>query len=128
MVRSRSPRRLGAGMLAVALVALGLSACLPPTSGTPARITTDPPLFPAFQTDVLDYVIRCDPNTPMAVHVTSPTDTYVSVAGRYPRGGVYGEWVTQQVGQQFTIRVTTDATCHGMPTRRSSLAMPCCRW
>ena len=56
MFRSRSPRRFGAVMIAAALVALGLSACLPPPSGTPARITTEPPLFPEFQTDVLDYV------------------------------------------------------------------------
>lgn len=108
--RSRPRRRLGAVTVAVALVAFGLSACLPPPSGAPTSITTDPPLFPAFQSGVLDYVVRCDPNTPVAVHVTSPVDTYVSVAGRYPRGGVYGVSVPQRVGQQFTMRVTTDAT------------------
>jgi Arylsulfotransferase (ASST) len=123
MVRSRSPRRLGALMIAVALVALGLSACLPPPSGTPARITTDPPLFPAFQSGVLDYVVRCDPNTPVAVHMTTPTDTYVSVEGRYPRGGVFGELVNQRVGQRFTIRVTTDAT-HDVSTTYHVRCLP----
>jgi hypothetical protein len=95
-------------LLAVALVGVGLTACLPPPSGTPTSIVTDPPLFPAFQTSVKNYVVRCNPGTPVAVHVTSPTDTLVSVDGRYPRGGVYGESVGQSPGQRFTIAVTTD--------------------
>jgi hypothetical protein len=107
-LRSSSRRRLGALTVAVTLVALGLSACLPPAPGTPARITTDPPLFPEFQTGVLDYVVRCDPNIPVAVHVTAPTSTFVSVAGHYPRGGIFGESVTQRVGQRFDIQVNTD--------------------
>jgi hypothetical protein len=95
-------------VVSLALVGLGLSACLPPPAGTPASITTDPPLFPAFQTGISNYVIRCDPSTPVAVHVTSPSSTLVSVAGRYPTGGIYGEYVSQSPGERFTIAVTTD--------------------
>ena len=92
----------------MALVALGLSACLPPPPGTPTGITTDPPLFPAFETGITNYVIRCDPSARVAVHVTTPNGTLVSVAGRYPRSGVFGEWVDQRPGERFTIEVNTD--------------------
>jgi len=53
-------------------------------------------------------VIRCDPGTPVAVHVTAPTSSLVSVDGRYPKGGTFGEYVSQQPGERFTVRVTTD--------------------
>ena len=92
----------------MALLAVGLSACLPPPSGTPVAIATNPPLFPAFQPDITNYVTRCDPSTPLEVHVGSPSDTYVSVNGGYPRGGIYGVYVPLQEGQSFTILVSTD--------------------
>lgn len=94
--------------LAMALVALGLTACFPPPPGTPTAITTEPALFPAFQTGITNYVIRCDPNTPVAVHVTTPNGTLVSVARKYPRGGIFGEYVNQSPGERFTIEVNTD--------------------
>jgi hypothetical protein len=103
-------RRVVSLIVALGLVGLGLSACLPPPAGTPASITTEPPLFPAFEPGISNYVVRCDPSTPVAVHVSSPTSTLVSVDGRYPRGGIYGEYVSQQPGQRFTIAVTTDPT------------------
>ncbi len=106
--RRRVVRRLGGVVLAVALVGLGLTACVPPPAGTPTVIVTDPPSFPAFQTGVTNYVIRCDPSTPVAVHVTSPTETLVSVDGRYPRSGMFGESVSQSPGERFTIAITTD--------------------
>jgi hypothetical protein len=59
---------------------------------------------------VTDYVNRCDPSNPTAVHVTTPNGTLVSVNRTYPRGGVFGVWVPQQVGHSFTIAVTTDPT------------------
>ncbi len=116
-------RRVVLLLVTLALIGVGLSACLPPTAGTPASISTDPPLFPAFQTGVRNYVVRCDPNTPVAVHVTSPTTTYVSVDGGYPRGGIYGVWVAQQPGQRFTVAVTTDLT-HDVTTRYNVRCLP----
>jgi hypothetical protein len=97
-------------LLALALIGIGLTGCLPPPSGTPTSIVTDPPLFPSFQTSVKNYVVRCDAATPIAVHVTSPSDTLVSVDDRYPRSGVFGESVSQSPGERFTIAVTTDPT------------------
>jgi Arylsulfotransferase (ASST) len=119
----RSPRRLAAALVTLAVVALGLSACLPPPPGTPTRITTDPPLFPAFQAGITDYVVRCDPNRAVDVHVTTPIGTFVSVDGRYPRGGVFGESIRQQVGQRFSIRVTTDAS-HDVSTTHHVRCLP----
>ncbi len=107
-LRRARARRLFGVLLALALVGLGLTACLPPPAGTPTSIVTDPPLFPAFRSGVTNYVVRCDPNTPVAVHVTSPTETLVSVDGRYPRSGVFGESVSQIPGERFTIAITTD--------------------
>ncbi len=109
-VRCSAFRRLAAVMLAVALVALGLTACLPPLPGTPTAITTEPPLFPAFQPDVSDYVIRCGPGYPIAVHVATPDGTTVSVNGESPRSGVFGVWVPVHIGQRFTMVVTTGVT------------------
>jgi Arylsulfotransferase (ASST) len=109
-VRSRcsaSPR-LVVLVVVLAIAALGLTACFPPPSGTPTSVITVPPLIPDFRADVTNYVVRCDPGTPVEVHVTSPTDTYVSVDDRYPRSGIFGEVVAQTPGQRFTIAITTD--------------------
>lgn len=108
--------------LALALVGLGLTACLP-VPGTPTTVTTEPPLFPAFQTGITNYVIRCDPNTPVEVHVGTPDGTLVSVAGRYPRSGVFGEYVSQHEGERFTIAVTTDPA-HGPTTDYDVRCLP----
>jgi hypothetical protein len=103
-------RRVVLLVLALALVGVGLTACLPPPEGTPASFTTEPPLFPAFEPGIANYVVRCEPNTPVAVHVSSPTSTLVSVDGGYPRGGIYGQYVDQQPGERFTVAITTDPT------------------
>jgi hypothetical protein len=116
-------RRVVLTLSALALVAVGLSACLPPPAGTPVSITTDPPLFPAFQPGVTNYVVRCDPSTPIAVHVGAPTSTFVSVNGGYPRGGIYGVYVSRQPGQRFTISVTTDLE-HDVTTRYQVRCLP----
>jgi Arylsulfotransferase (ASST) len=104
----RRLRVAGAGTLAVALLALGLAACVPVKSpGPPLVITTDPALFPAFQSGVIDYVNRCDPSTPTAVNVNAPADTTVSVNGSPPATGTFTVQVPQEVGERFTVDITT---------------------
>ena len=103
-------RRSGLVIVALALVSLGLTACLAPPPGSPTAITTETGLFPAFRADVTNYVTRCDPSTPTAVHVSTPDGTLVSVDGNYPRSGVFGVYVTRSVGERFTIALTTDAS------------------
>jgi hypothetical protein len=94
--------------LSIALLAMGLSACLPVAPPPPTAVTTNPPLFPTFEAGVRNYVVRCTPGTPTKVHVTAPSSALVSVAQRYPLNGTFDESVPQQVGERFTIAVTTD--------------------
>jgi Arylsulfotransferase (ASST) len=95
--------------VAVALVTLGLTACVPGTPGQPQIIST-PELYPAFQIGVVDYVNRCDPATPTEVQVTAPDGTTVSVDGAPPQGGTFTVQVVQDEGERFTIDVTIDGT------------------
>ncbi|MFL6242117.1 MAG: hypothetical protein ACJ73V_03715, partial [Acidimicrobiia bacterium] len=80
--------RASAACLAATLVALGLSACNPVTDpGPPPEppvIATNPALFPGFQSNVFDYVNRCNPNTATNVQVDAPAGTTVSVNGSPP--------------------------------------------
>jgi arylsulfotransferase ASST len=101
--------RVSAACLAAALVALGLAACNPVKGPPPAPpiISTTPALFPGFQSDVFDYVNRCDPNTPTDVQVDAPAGTTVSVNGSPPSDGQFSVSVPQSIGKQFTIDVTT---------------------
>ena len=64
----------------------------------------------AFQPNVVDYVNRCDPNTPTEVRVTAPSGTTVSVDGQAARSGTFTTQVSQAVGERFTIRVIKDGT------------------
>jgi outer membrane protein assembly factor BamB len=98
-------RRVVVLLVTLAFVAVGLSACLPPPEGSPASFSTEPPLIPAFAPGIPNYVVRCDPSAPVAVHVSSPTSTLVSVDGKGARGGIYGEYVDQQPGERFTVVV-----------------------
>src|SRR5947199_4159928 len=101
--------RVAAACLAAALVALGLAACNP-VKGPPPEppvISTTPALFPAFQSDVLDYVNRCDPNTPTDGQVDAPAGTTVSVNGSPPSNGQFSVAVPQSIDEQFTIDVAT---------------------
>jgi arylsulfotransferase ASST len=108
---ARTPRRFRvvAAALAVGLVALGLAACQPVKGPvTPPQISTNPALFPGFQTGVADYVNRCVPNTPTDVNVNAPDGTTVSVNGSPPASGQFSVQVAQGVGARFTIIVTTN--------------------
>ena len=99
--------RVAGACLAVTLLALGLAACVPVKEpSSPPIITATPALFPGFQTNVSDYVVRCDPNTPTDVQVDAPAGTTVSVNGSPAATGQFSVPVTQDVGQAFTIDVT----------------------
>jgi hypothetical protein len=101
-------RRWGtSAALLAAIGALGLTACVsvkPPPE--PSIITTNPGLFPGFQTGIFDYVNRCDPNTPTDVQVNAGPDTTVSVNGGPASNGTFSVPVNQAIGERFTIAVT----------------------
>jgi Arylsulfotransferase (ASST) len=108
---ARIPRRFRvvAAAFAVSLVALGLAACQPvKPPPPPPLVSTNPALFPGFQTSVADYVDRCDPNTPTDVNVNAPDGTTVSVNGSPPASGQFSVQVAQSVAARFTIVVTTN--------------------
>lgn len=106
--RSRRCRVAGSVALAVALLALGLAACVPvKPPGEAVTITATPALFPTFQSAVVDYVDRCDAAQPTDVQVTAPDGTTVSVNGSPSASGTFTVAVTQSVGKRFTIDVTT---------------------
>mgnify|MGYP006143789553 CR=1 FL=1 len=92
-------------------LSLGLAACVPvpPDPGPGLSITTNPALFPAFQTGIADYVAVIRPTgvqgTPVAGVQTTPTATTGDVRGtsnhtyignrdfifyEYPSGGTGG--------------------------------------
>jgi Arylsulfotransferase (ASST) len=107
--------RVAVACLAAAIVALGLAACAPVKEPPPpVVVTTNPALFPAFDGNVPDYVVRCDPNTPTDVQVDAPADTTVSVNGSPPASGQFSVSVPQDIGEQFAIDVTIggDTTTH----------------
>jgi hypothetical protein len=114
--------RVAAACLAAAVVAIGLAACVPVKEPPPPVIvTTNPALFPGFDRNVPDYVVRCDPNTPTDVQVDAPADTTVSVNGSPPANGQYSVPVAQDVDQAFTITVsdgdrTTEHHVRCLPT------------
>src|SRR4051794_32375060 len=95
-------RRVGLG--AAALLVVGLATACEP--GSP-NVTTDPGLYPVFQTSVVDYVNRCDPSQPTDVHVDAPSGTTASVDGQPARSGSFTAQVAQDVGERFSISITT---------------------
>ena len=76
------------------------------------QVTTQPALYPPFHAVVSDYVVRCVPETPVAVTVTAPAGTEVNVDGQGPRHGTFTTSVSLNSGQSFTIAVTPGQTHH----------------
>jgi hypothetical protein len=106
MVKALTPVRRRIGVVASVLLVLGFATACEP--GGPS-VATDPALYPAFQSAVVDYVNRCDPQAPTDVTVNAPSGTTVSVDGQPARSGAFTTEVDQDVGDRFTIRITNDS-------------------
>ena len=78
----------------------------PPDSDLPS-LATDPALFPQFDADEADYVVRCQPETPVQVAVDSPDGTAVSVDGAPFRGGDFTQGVAIDLSEAFQVRART---------------------
>jgi hypothetical protein len=63
-------------------------------------------MYPPFDAATTNYILRCDPATPITVHVSAASGTLVSVDGGPARGGVFDQAVALQPGQRFTFAVT----------------------
>ena len=77
-----------------------------PDSELPS-LAMDPPMSPAFDPDESDYVIRCQPETPVRVSVSAPDGTTVSVDGALPRGGEFTKNVDLDVNEDLRVRART---------------------
>jgi hypothetical protein len=71
----------------------------------PGWIATAPTLFPAFSTDIPDYVAKCDASSPILITVDAPDGTNVSINGMPFQGGQFSTSLTRDVGQSFVIVV-----------------------
>jgi hypothetical protein len=99
------PRRLNL------LIALSAALGVPLSSATGAaaqapQISTTPPLFPAFNPSVTDYVVRCQPSNQVQVSVAAPAGVDVSVDNGSSQSGSFTQPVAVSAGQNFTITVT----------------------
>jgi len=79
----RTARRIGLALVAVTLLGVGV-ACGEPDPPPPpvdrVSIATTPGMFPAFDAEIIDYVVRCDGN-PVHLVVDGPADHELSING-----------------------------------------------
>jgi hypothetical protein len=70
--------------------------------------STTPALYPAFDADITDYVVRCGTD-PVQVSVTAASDTLSSVDQQQPVAGAFNATVDVDPGQSFDVDVLTEA-------------------
>jgi hypothetical protein len=72
------------------------------------QVTSQPPLYPGFDTGINYYVTRCA-NNPVQLTVTVPAATQVSVDGQPPQSGTtFSTQVNLTEGQEFLIDWTAN--------------------
>ena len=76
----------------------------PPPALDEASVTVDPELFPAFDPEVGDYVVRCD-DGPVDVTASSPDGVTVAIGTGEPRSGAQSATVPLGENRAFTVRV-----------------------
>jgi hypothetical protein len=87
---------------------LGIAAQPLRAQNAPLQITTIPPLFPAFDPKVTDYVIPAGTDLSVTVKVQAPNRTTVSVDGEPALGGSFQRQVENvATGQTFTFVVNS---------------------
>jgi hypothetical protein len=89
------------------LVAVGLSACLPPAPVTSTTITTDPVMYPPFDAGTFNYILRCAPPAPVTLRISLAQGSTVSVNGGAVSAGAFDQDVSLQPGQRLTFALTT---------------------
>jgi hypothetical protein len=72
------------------------------------KITASPPLRPAFDRGVSDYVARCPGGRPERVFVTATGGDRVSVGGGERKGGTFEKRLSRERDRAFTIRLEAD--------------------
>ena len=104
--RKRRASRIG---LALALTTIVVCAFAETAAAQDLQVTTDPSLYPAFDSAVSDYVVRCTPGTPVQVTISAPAGTDVDVDGHGGASGDFSTAVGLESGQAFFISATSAA-------------------
>lgn len=86
----------------------------PPTGPAPTPISdadvgTDPALFPAWDPDVSDYVVRCEQAPAVDVDVDAPAGLEVEVDGGPPLNGSFTVPVGLEPDERFSFAVSNEA-------------------
>lgn len=102
--RTRLGARLGLAVATITLLGVGV-ACGEPDPPPPPEsvsIATTPELFPAFDPEIIDYVVRCD-GSPIHVSVDAPSDHPISIDGAPAQTGHLEADVARVEGQAFLV-------------------------
>lgn len=78
---------------------------LAPPAPAPITLSADPGLFPAYEDQIPDYVVRCA-DQPVTVSGTAPLGSTVRIDGGNPRTGSFAATVPLRQGQRFSVAVT----------------------
>ncbi len=82
----------------------------PPALTTLDVTTTPAAMYPGFDRGVSDYVVRCEPNSAVVVHVAAPAGITVSVDGAPAASGTFATSLRVSEGQSFAFTVTAAGT------------------
>ena len=96
-------------LTALAATASAWAALAAPPAGAAVEVSADPPLRPAFDRNVTDYVSRCPSGKTVRVLVRASDGDRVKVAGKQPRGGTFEKRIARKADGAFTIRVASGA-------------------
>jgi Arylsulfotransferase (ASST) len=96
-------RRVGSIVKLSIVIAAALWAAASPASAQALQLSTQPSLYPAFDSAVTDYVTRCASGTPVEVTVSAPAGTTVDVDRHGPRSGDFTTAVGLNPGQAFSV-------------------------
>lgn len=102
--RRRIGARIGLAVVAVTLLGVGV-ACGEPEPPPPPpvfSVTTSPPMFPAFDPEIVDYVVRCN-GAPVRVVVDAPDDHPTSIEGGPFQTGRLEADVALTAGQALSV-------------------------
>src|SRR3989442_4534250 len=113
MTAGNAPIRVLGVLATILATSCGAGAALAPRAGARPRtlqISTQPALYPPFDTTISDYTTRCSPGTPIQVTVSAPSGAVVSVDGQAPHTGSFTAQVWLNAGQSFPVTATTSAT------------------
>jgi hypothetical protein len=100
-------RRLSAITSVIVMLAAAIAAAGSPARALAVQVVTQPPLAPAFDPAVTDYVTRCTSSVPVRVTVMAPAGTTVDVDRQGPGSGNFTTAVGLNPGQRFAV-VTSD--------------------